>query len=160
MHFPQFCPVFRLTMWWVPTSSAFVLQILMFVLPLLKSHSHSCLRLCCPFTAVFFSGIVFSQSSPLFSFPLVLCLLLLFVSDSFCAPSPYSTTPLFQSEPPALAGLFRGRCTKVDQGDIQPNTPDVPYFVFACWKNALVQVRFWVEFLSSWRLISLLHYNM
>ncbi|XP_078142968.1 phosphatidylinositol binding clathrin assembly protein a isoform X9 [Centroberyx gerrardi] len=28
--------------------------------------------------------------------------------DSFCGPTPYSTTPLFQSEPPAVAGLFRG----------------------------------------------------
>ncbi|XP_053188022.1 phosphatidylinositol binding clathrin assembly protein a isoform X3 [Scomber japonicus] len=28
--------------------------------------------------------------------------------DSFCGPSPYTTTPLFQSEPPAVAGLFRG----------------------------------------------------
>ncbi|XP_051257509.1 phosphatidylinositol binding clathrin assembly protein a isoform X8 [Dicentrarchus labrax] len=28
--------------------------------------------------------------------------------DSFCGPSPYNTTPLFQSEPPAVAGLFRG----------------------------------------------------
>ncbi|XP_076606008.1 phosphatidylinositol binding clathrin assembly protein a isoform X13 [Chaetodon auriga] len=28
--------------------------------------------------------------------------------DSFCGPSPYNTTPLFQSEPPAIAGLFRG----------------------------------------------------
>uniref|UniRef100_A0A8C4GL50 Phosphatidylinositol-binding clathrin assembly protein n=1 Tax=Dicentrarchus labrax TaxID=13489 RepID=A0A8C4GL50_DICLA len=30
------------------------------------------------------------------------------VFDSFCGPSPYNTTPLFQSEPPAVAGLFRG----------------------------------------------------
>ncbi|XP_070838789.1 phosphatidylinositol binding clathrin assembly protein a isoform X11 [Chaetodon trifascialis] len=30
------------------------------------------------------------------------------VFDSFCGPSPYNTTPLFQSEPPAIAGLFRG----------------------------------------------------
>ncbi|XP_042286585.1 phosphatidylinositol binding clathrin assembly protein a isoform X2 [Thunnus maccoyii] len=28
--------------------------------------------------------------------------------DSFCGPSPYTTTALFQSEPPAVAGLFRG----------------------------------------------------
>ncbi|XP_078028327.1 phosphatidylinositol binding clathrin assembly protein a isoform X11 [Epinephelus lanceolatus] len=28
--------------------------------------------------------------------------------DSFCGPSLYNTTPLFQSEPPAVAGLFRG----------------------------------------------------
>ncbi|XP_030009612.1 phosphatidylinositol binding clathrin assembly protein a isoform X11 [Sphaeramia orbicularis] len=28
--------------------------------------------------------------------------------DSFCGPNPYTTTPLFQSEPPAVAGLFRG----------------------------------------------------
>ncbi|XP_054481102.1 phosphatidylinositol binding clathrin assembly protein a isoform X3 [Anoplopoma fimbria] len=28
--------------------------------------------------------------------------------DSFCGPSPYSTTPLFQSDSPAVAGLFRG----------------------------------------------------
>ncbi|KAM3868849.1 phosphatidylinositol binding clathrin assembly protein a isoform 1-T1 [Diretmus argenteus] len=28
--------------------------------------------------------------------------------DSFCGPTPYATTPLFQSEPPAVAGLFRG----------------------------------------------------
>ncbi|XP_039633114.1 phosphatidylinositol binding clathrin assembly protein a isoform X6 [Perca fluviatilis] len=28
--------------------------------------------------------------------------------DSFCGPSPYNTTPLFQSESPAVAGLFRG----------------------------------------------------
>ncbi|XP_034745805.1 phosphatidylinositol binding clathrin assembly protein a isoform X3 [Etheostoma cragini] len=28
--------------------------------------------------------------------------------DSFCGPSPYNTTPLFQPEPPAVAGLFRG----------------------------------------------------
>ncbi|XP_051257506.1 phosphatidylinositol binding clathrin assembly protein a isoform X5 [Dicentrarchus labrax] len=31
-----------------------------------------------------------------------------FITDSFCGPSPYNTTPLFQSEPPAVAGLFRG----------------------------------------------------
>ncbi|XP_075876189.1 phosphatidylinositol binding clathrin assembly protein a isoform X9 [Nelusetta ayraudi] len=31
-----------------------------------------------------------------------------FITDSFCGPSPYSSAPLFQSEPPALAGLFRG----------------------------------------------------
>ncbi|XP_045895299.1 phosphatidylinositol binding clathrin assembly protein a isoform X4 [Micropterus dolomieu] len=30
------------------------------------------------------------------------------VFDSFCGPSPYNTTALFHSEPPALAGLFRG----------------------------------------------------
>uniref|UniRef100_A0A673APT3 Phosphatidylinositol-binding clathrin assembly protein n=1 Tax=Sphaeramia orbicularis TaxID=375764 RepID=A0A673APT3_9TELE len=30
------------------------------------------------------------------------------VFDSFCGPNPYTTTPLFQSEPPAVAGLFRG----------------------------------------------------
>uniref|UniRef100_A0A8C2WX94 Phosphatidylinositol-binding clathrin assembly protein n=1 Tax=Cyclopterus lumpus TaxID=8103 RepID=A0A8C2WX94_CYCLU len=30
------------------------------------------------------------------------------VFDSFCGPSPYNTTPLFQSESPAVAGLFRG----------------------------------------------------
>ncbi|XP_033182233.1 phosphatidylinositol binding clathrin assembly protein a isoform X4 [Anabas testudineus] len=30
------------------------------------------------------------------------------VFDSFCGQSPYNTTPLFQSEPPAVAGLFRG----------------------------------------------------
>ncbi|XP_068577389.1 phosphatidylinositol binding clathrin assembly protein a isoform X11 [Cebidichthys violaceus] len=30
-----------------------------------------------------------------------------FITDSFCGPSPY-TTPLFQSESPAVAGLFRG----------------------------------------------------
>ncbi|XP_078142959.1 phosphatidylinositol binding clathrin assembly protein a isoform X1 [Centroberyx gerrardi] len=30
------------------------------------------------------------------------------ITDSFCGPTPYSTTPLFQSEPPAVAGLFRG----------------------------------------------------
>ncbi|XP_034462211.1 phosphatidylinositol binding clathrin assembly protein a isoform X3 [Hippoglossus hippoglossus] len=29
-----------------------------------------------------------------------------FITDSFCGPSPYTT--LFQSEPPAVAGLFRG----------------------------------------------------
>ncbi|XP_074527777.1 phosphatidylinositol binding clathrin assembly protein a isoform X2 [Halichoeres trimaculatus] len=28
--------------------------------------------------------------------------------DSLCGPSPYNTTPLFYSEPPAVAGLFRG----------------------------------------------------
>uniref|UniRef100_UPI0037E7CD26 phosphatidylinositol binding clathrin assembly protein a isoform X1 n=1 Tax=Semicossyphus pulcher TaxID=241346 RepID=UPI0037E7CD26 len=28
--------------------------------------------------------------------------------DTFCGPSPYNTTPLFQSEPPAVAGVFRG----------------------------------------------------
>ncbi|KAM4620499.1 phosphatidylinositol binding clathrin assembly protein a isoform 2-T2 [Polymixia lowei] len=28
--------------------------------------------------------------------------------DSFCGPNPYNTSPLFQSEPPAVAGLFRG----------------------------------------------------
>ncbi|KAM8741685.1 phosphatidylinositol binding clathrin assembly protein a isoform 1-T3 [Acanthopagrus schlegelii] len=28
--------------------------------------------------------------------------------DSFCGPGPYNTAPLFQSEPPAVAGLFRG----------------------------------------------------
>nr|XP_046265809.1 phosphatidylinositol binding clathrin assembly protein a isoform X11 [Scatophagus argus] len=31
--------------------------------------------------------------------------------DSFCGSSPYNTTPLFQSEPPALAGLFKGFTT-------------------------------------------------
>ncbi|XP_044077725.1 phosphatidylinositol binding clathrin assembly protein a isoform X1 [Siniperca chuatsi] len=31
-----------------------------------------------------------------------------FITDSFCRPSPYNTTPLLQSEPPAIAGLFRG----------------------------------------------------
>ncbi|XP_045895297.1 phosphatidylinositol binding clathrin assembly protein a isoform X2 [Micropterus dolomieu] len=31
-----------------------------------------------------------------------------FITDSFCGPSPYNTTALFHSEPPALAGLFRG----------------------------------------------------
>ncbi|XP_030009610.1 phosphatidylinositol binding clathrin assembly protein a isoform X9 [Sphaeramia orbicularis] len=31
-----------------------------------------------------------------------------FITDSFCGPNPYTTTPLFQSEPPAVAGLFRG----------------------------------------------------
>ncbi|XP_068455965.1 phosphatidylinositol binding clathrin assembly protein a isoform X2 [Clinocottus analis] len=31
-----------------------------------------------------------------------------FITDSFCGPSPYNTTPLFQSESPAVAGLFRG----------------------------------------------------
>ncbi|XP_049448526.1 phosphatidylinositol binding clathrin assembly protein a isoform X5 [Epinephelus fuscoguttatus] len=31
-----------------------------------------------------------------------------FITDSFCGPSLYNTTPLFQSEPPAVAGLFRG----------------------------------------------------
>ncbi|XP_062309523.1 phosphatidylinositol binding clathrin assembly protein a isoform X9 [Osmerus eperlanus] len=29
-------------------------------------------------------------------------------ADSFCGPAPYPTTPLFQSEPPAIAGLFGG----------------------------------------------------
>ncbi|XP_029303167.1 phosphatidylinositol binding clathrin assembly protein a isoform X13 [Cottoperca gobio] len=28
--------------------------------------------------------------------------------DSFCGPIPYNTTPLFQSEPPAVTGIFRG----------------------------------------------------
>uniref|UniRef100_A0A3Q3JWY4 Phosphatidylinositol-binding clathrin assembly protein n=1 Tax=Monopterus albus TaxID=43700 RepID=A0A3Q3JWY4_MONAL len=28
--------------------------------------------------------------------------------DSFCGPSPYNTTPLFHSEPSAVAGLYRG----------------------------------------------------
>uniref|UniRef100_A0A3B5AD40 Phosphatidylinositol-binding clathrin assembly protein n=1 Tax=Stegastes partitus TaxID=144197 RepID=A0A3B5AD40_9TELE len=28
--------------------------------------------------------------------------------DSFCGPNPYNTTPQFQSEPPVIAGLFRG----------------------------------------------------
>ncbi|KAF7648965.1 hypothetical protein LDENG_00149380 [Lucifuga dentata] len=28
--------------------------------------------------------------------------------DSFCGPNLYNNTPLFQSEPPAVAGLFRG----------------------------------------------------
>uniref|UniRef100_A0A3Q0TF63 Phosphatidylinositol binding clathrin assembly protein a n=1 Tax=Amphilophus citrinellus TaxID=61819 RepID=A0A3Q0TF63_AMPCI len=28
--------------------------------------------------------------------------------DVFCGPCPYNTTPLFHSEPPAVAGLFRG----------------------------------------------------
>nr|XP_046265805.1 phosphatidylinositol binding clathrin assembly protein a isoform X7 [Scatophagus argus] len=32
-------------------------------------------------------------------------------TDSFCGSSPYNTTPLFQSEPPALAGLFKGFTT-------------------------------------------------
>ncbi|XP_055733536.1 phosphatidylinositol binding clathrin assembly protein a isoform X9 [Salvelinus fontinalis] len=31
-----------------------------------------------------------------------------FISDSFCGPESYPTTPLFQSEPPAVAGLFGG----------------------------------------------------
>ncbi|XP_044225772.1 phosphatidylinositol binding clathrin assembly protein a isoform X10 [Thunnus albacares] len=31
--------------------------------------------------------------------------------DSFCGPSPYTTTALFQSEPPAVAGLFRAGFT-------------------------------------------------
>ncbi|XP_035637558.1 phosphatidylinositol binding clathrin assembly protein a isoform X13 [Oncorhynchus keta] len=31
-----------------------------------------------------------------------------FISDSFCGPASYPTTPLFQSEPPAVAGLFEG----------------------------------------------------
>ncbi|XP_072302912.1 phosphatidylinositol binding clathrin assembly protein a isoform X3 [Eucyclogobius newberryi] len=30
------------------------------------------------------------------------------VSDSFCGPNPYATTPLYHSEPTAVAGLFRG----------------------------------------------------
>ncbi|XP_024287958.1 phosphatidylinositol binding clathrin assembly protein a isoform X5 [Oncorhynchus tshawytscha] len=30
------------------------------------------------------------------------------ISDSFCGPASYPTTPLFQSEPPAVAGLFGG----------------------------------------------------
>ncbi|XP_055797883.1 phosphatidylinositol-binding clathrin assembly protein-like isoform X1 [Salvelinus fontinalis] len=31
-----------------------------------------------------------------------------FISDSFCGPGSYPTTPLFQSEPSAVAGLFGG----------------------------------------------------
>ncbi|XP_029303157.1 phosphatidylinositol binding clathrin assembly protein a isoform X3 [Cottoperca gobio] len=31
-----------------------------------------------------------------------------FITDSFCGPIPYNTTPLFQSEPPAVTGIFRG----------------------------------------------------
>ncbi|XP_020319285.1 phosphatidylinositol-binding clathrin assembly protein isoform X3 [Oncorhynchus kisutch] len=31
-----------------------------------------------------------------------------FISDSFCGPASYPTTPLFQSEPSAVAGLFGG----------------------------------------------------
>ncbi|XP_056301087.1 phosphatidylinositol binding clathrin assembly protein a isoform X5 [Pseudoliparis swirei] len=31
-----------------------------------------------------------------------------FITDSFCGPSPYDTPLLFQSESPAVAGLFRG----------------------------------------------------
>ncbi|XP_017546829.1 phosphatidylinositol binding clathrin assembly protein a isoform X2 [Pygocentrus nattereri] len=31
-----------------------------------------------------------------------------FLSDSFCSPAPYSNTPLFHSEPSAVAGLFGG----------------------------------------------------
>ncbi|XP_013992383.1 phosphatidylinositol binding clathrin assembly protein a isoform X13 [Salmo salar] len=31
-----------------------------------------------------------------------------FISDSFCGPASYPTTPLFQSETPAVAGLFGG----------------------------------------------------
>ncbi|XP_067350162.1 phosphatidylinositol binding clathrin assembly protein a isoform X9 [Channa argus] len=31
-----------------------------------------------------------------------------FISDSFCGPNPYNSTPLFQSEPSAVDGLFRG----------------------------------------------------
>ncbi|XP_037605433.1 phosphatidylinositol binding clathrin assembly protein a isoform X5 [Sebastes umbrosus] len=34
-----------------------------------------------------------------------------FITDSFCGPSPYNTTPLFHSEPPAVAGLFRAGFT-------------------------------------------------
>ncbi|XP_044225766.1 phosphatidylinositol binding clathrin assembly protein a isoform X5 [Thunnus albacares] len=34
-----------------------------------------------------------------------------FITDSFCGPSPYTTTALFQSEPPAVAGLFRAGFT-------------------------------------------------
>ncbi|XP_016355968.1 phosphatidylinositol-binding clathrin assembly protein-like isoform X8 [Sinocyclocheilus anshuiensis] len=33
-----------------------------------------------------------------------------FLSDSFCSPAAYPNTPLFHSEPSAVAGLFGGRC--------------------------------------------------
>lgn len=63
---PEFCPVFSLAMWWVPASSAFVLQILVFVFPLLKSHSHSCLASMLLFhCSIFFWSRIFIIFSPL-----------------------------------------------------------------------------------------------
>lgn len=39
------------------------------------------------------------------------------LSDSFSGTNPYRNTALFQSEPPALAGLFRGTYTGVKMGN-------------------------------------------
>lgn len=72
------------------------------------------------------------------------CLCLCRVSDSFCGPSPYSSAPLFQSEPPALAGLFRGRCTEVNRIVEDPcrghqhSTSDATFpFVLSCVRQVL-----------------------
>uniref|UniRef100_A0A665TNY6 Phosphatidylinositol-binding clathrin assembly protein n=1 Tax=Echeneis naucrates TaxID=173247 RepID=A0A665TNY6_ECHNA len=64
---------------------------------------------CCSFTAVFLMSYLCNllPSSSFFPLCLVLCLsAAVSVSDSFCGASPYTT--LFHSEPPAIAGLFRG----------------------------------------------------
>uniref|UniRef100_A0A3Q0T9F0 Phosphatidylinositol-binding clathrin assembly protein n=1 Tax=Amphilophus citrinellus TaxID=61819 RepID=A0A3Q0T9F0_AMPCI len=81
------------------TSSTFVLQFLTFP-PAWHPH--------CSFIAVsFLVSCIHLLPLPTFSVLLPVCCRCC-VSDVFCGPCPYNTTPLFHSEPPAVAGLFRG----------------------------------------------------
>lgn len=107
-------------MWWVPASENFCPANPSLCFFLLEIRSHSCLAslllflLFLPLLASCFPNILpsLSPSLPVCCSSCSCCC----VSDSFCGPSPYSSAPLFQSEPPALAGLFRGRCTEVNRG--------------------------------------------
>lgn len=96
-------PLFSLAIWWVLASYAFVSSTLIFVCSLLTSQL--------PLIPLYF--IIFCSLSQFSHFPSLSLSLSLFLysccmSDSFCGPNPYTNTPLFHSEPPAIAGLFRG----------------------------------------------------
>lgn len=70
------------------------------------------------------------------SFFIRLCFCLL--SDSFSGTNPYSNSALFQSEPPALAGLFRGMYMEVNHRK--------PAHKCSFWANALCEYCFCVMF--------------
>lgn len=75
---PEFCPVFSLAMWWVPASSAFVLQILVFVFPLFKKPFPQLLGFHAALSLLYFFLVSYLHNflpySSLFSLCLVLCL--------------------------------------------------------------------------------------
>lgn len=82
-------------------------------LPLIQTTSRGAWLPCCHFHCCFswLDPLIFPLPPPS---PVFICFFLCLLSDSFSGTNLYRNSALFHSEPPALAGLFRGTYLEVE----------------------------------------------